>query len=77
MKMDTVVMMISYDRDSDDINNTNSSNNSCSDIKIIKEKYKQLFYIRFLQISHSIFIAYCSKNVYDILAIAVVDWQSF
>lgn len=44
---------------------------------IIKEKYKQLFYIRFLQISHSIFIAYCSKNVYDILAIAVVDWQSF
>lgn len=44
---------------------------------IIKEKYKQLFYNRFLQISHSIFIAYCSKNVYDILAIAVVDWQSF
>lgn len=43
----------------------------------IKEKYKQLFYIWFLQISHSIFIAYCSKNVYDILAIAVVDWQSF
>lgn len=43
MKMDTAVMMISNDRDSDDINNTNSSNKSCSDINNNKEKIQTTF----------------------------------
>lgn len=43
MKMDIVVKMTSNDRDSDDINNTNSSNKSCSDINNNKRKIQTTF----------------------------------